>query len=124
MEKNVKRFNVLLKKLYQTNTIVELQKVWNSYTNAIANPTIESSTDKITTVQQRRFQITTESISTIFNTRRPFTRVFYATSQEEAYEKFLKWMNDRQLHEDKSKTTIVELTQEGEDGRVKNSEIK
>lgn len=110
------------KKLYQTNTIVELQKVWSSYINTITNPTIESSTDKITTVQQRRFQITTESISTIFNTRRPFTRVFYATSQEEAYEKFLKWMSERQLHENKNKTTIVELTQEGEDGRVKNNE--
>lgn len=105
------------KKLYQTNTLVELQKVWNSYINVMANPTMDNTTNKITTVQQKRFQITTESISTIFNTRRPFTRVFYATSKEEAYEKFVKWMSERQLHEDKSKTTIVELTSEGEDGR-------
>ena len=72
--------------------------------------------DKIDS-NQKRFQITTESISTILNTRRPFTRVFYATSKEEAYSMFVKWMSDRQLHEDKSKTTIVELKSEGEDGR-------
>lgn len=104
------------KKLYQTNTIVELQKIWNSYVNTMANPYTPDTT-KIETVPQKRFQITTESISTIFNTRRPFTRVFYATSKEEAYEKFVKWMGERQLHEDKSKTTITELSNEGEDGR-------
>ena len=32
---------------------------------------------------------------------------------------FVKWMADRQLHENKSKTTIVELQVEGEDGREK-----
>lgn len=104
------------KKLYQTNTIVELQKVWNAYVNTMANP-LDNSSNKIATTQQKRFQITTDSISTIFNTRRPFTRVFYATSKEDAYEKFVKWMGERQLHEDKSKTTITELSNEGEDGR-------
>lgn len=103
------------KKLYQTNTLIELQKAWNAYTQ---DPTekILLAGDRINSVQ-KRYQITTDSISTIFNTRRPFTRVFYATSEEEAYSKFLKWMSDRQLHEDKSKTTIVELAVEGEDGR-------
>ena len=104
------------KKLYQTNTIVELQKVWNAYVNTMANP-LDNNSNKIATTQQKRFQITTDSISTIFNTRRPFTRVFYATSKEDAYEKFVKWMGERQLHEDKSKTTITELSNEGEDGR-------
>lgn len=104
------------KKLYQTSTIVELQKVWNAYVNTMANP-LDNNSNKIATTQQKRFQITTDSISTIFNTRRPFTRVFYATSKEDAYEKFVKWMGERQLHEDKSKTTITELSNEGEDGR-------
>lgn len=110
------------KKLYQTNTIIEINKAWEIYT---ADPTEKQlmSGDRINSVQ-KRFQITTESISTIFNTKKPFTRIFYATSKEEAYEKFVKWMSERQLHENKSKTTIVELTQEGEDGRINSDEIK
>ena len=111
------------KKLYQTNTLVELKKTWESYITNMTNPTINNQNEKIVTVQQKRYQITTESISTIYNTKRPFTRVFYATSKEEAYDKFIKWMAERQLHEDKSKTTIVELSSEGIDGRDIN-EIK
>ena len=103
------------KKLYQTNALIELQRAWNAYTTD-PNDKILMAGDKIDS-NQKRFQITTESISTILNTRRPFTRVFYATSKEEAYSMFVKWMSDRQLHEDKSKTTIVELKSEGEDGR-------
>ena len=110
------------KKLYQTNTIVEMKKAWDAYT-ADPNEKQLMAGDRINSIQ-KRFQITTESISTIFNTRKPFTRIFYATSKEEAYEKFVKWMSERQLHENKSKTTIVELSQEGEDGRIKNNEIK
>lgn len=110
------------KKLYQTNTIVEMKKVWDAYT-ADPNEKQLMAGDRINSIQ-KRFQITTESISTIFNTRKPFTRIFYATSKEEAYEKFVKWMSERQLHENKSKTIIVELSQEGEDGRIKNNEIK
>ena len=97
------------KKLYQTNTLVELKKTWESYITNMTNPTINNQNEKIVTVQQKRYQITTESISTIYNTKRPFTRVFYAVSKEEAYDKFVKWMAERQLHEDKSKTTVVEL---------------
>lgn len=111
------------KKLYQTNTLVELKKTWESYITNMANPPMNNQNEKIVTVQQKRYQITTESISTIYNTKRPFTRVFYATSKEEAYDKFVKWMAERQLHEDKSKTTIVELSSEGIDGRDVN-EIK
>lgn len=103
------------KKLYQTNALIEMQRAWNAYTQD-PNEKILLAGDRINTAL-KRYQITTESISTIFNTRRPFTRVFYATSQDEAYNMFVKWMSDRQLHEDKSKTTITELTQEGEDGR-------
>lgn len=110
------------KKLYQTNTIVEMKKAWDAYT-ADPNEKQLMAGDRINSIQ-KRFQITTESISTIFNTKKPFTRIFYATSKEEAYEKFVKWMSERQLHENKSKTTIVELSQEGEDGRIKNNEIK
>lgn len=110
------------KKLYQTNTIVEMKKAWDAYT-ADPNEKQLMAGDRINSIQ-KRFQITTESISTIFNTRKPFTRIFYATSKEEAYEKFVKWMSERQLHENKNKTTIVELSQEGEDGRIKNNEIK
>lgn len=107
------------KKLYQTNTLVELKKTWESYITNMTNPPMNNQNEKIVTVQQKRYQITTESISTIYNTKRPFTRVFYAASKEEAYDKFVKWMAERQLHEDKSKTTIVELQMEGEDGRKK-----
>lgn len=104
------------KKLYQTNALIEIQRAWNAYT-ADPNDKILLAGDRIDS-RMKRYQITTDSISTIFNTRRPFTRVFYATSQEEAYKMFIKWMSDRQLHEDKSKTTIVELSSEGEDGRT------
>ena len=107
------------KKLYQTNTLVELKKTWESYITNMTNPPTNNQNEKIMTVQQKRYQITTESISTIYNTKRPFTRVFYAVSKEEAYDKFVKWMAERQLHEDKSKTMIVELQMEGEDGRKK-----
>jgi predicted transcriptional regulator len=103
------------KKLYQTNTIVELQKAWHAYTSDPSDKQLMSG-DRIDS-RMKRYQITTDSISTIFNSRRPFTRIFYATSEEEAYKQFVKWMSDRQLHEDKSKTTIVELTPAGEDGR-------
>ena len=106
------------KKLYQTNTIVEMKKAWDAYT-VDPNEKQLMAGDRINSIQ-KRFQITTESISTIFNTKKPFTRVFYATSKEEAYDKFVKWMAERQLHENKSKTTIVELTQEGEDGRERD----
>ena len=111
------------KKLYQTNTLVELKKTWESYITNMTNPPMNNQNEKIVAVQQKRYQITTESISTIYNTKRPFTRVFYATSKEEAYDKFVKWMAERQLHENKSKTTIVELSSEGIDGRDIN-EIK
>lgn len=100
------------KKLYQTNTLIELQRTWNAYTQD-PNDKILLAGDRINSTQ-KRYQITTESISTIFNTRRPFTRVFFATSKEDAHDKFVKWMAERQLHEDKSKTIIVELSNEGE----------
>lgn len=100
------------KKLYQTNTLIELQRTWNAYTQD-PNDKILLAGDRINSTQ-KRYQITTESISTIFNTRRPFTRVFFATSKEDAHDKFVKWMAERQLHEDKSKTTIIELSNEGE----------
>lgn len=105
------------KKLYQTNTIIEMQRAWNAYTQD-PNDKILLAGDRIDSVM-KRFQITTDSISTIFNTRRPFTRVFYATDKDVAYTMFKQWMADRNLHEDKSKTTIVELTNEGEDPRGK-----
>ena len=83
------------------------------------NSPMNNQNEKIVTVPQKRYQITTKSISTMYNTKRPFTRVFYAASKEEASDKFVKWMAERQLHEDKSKTTVVELQMEGEDGRKK-----
>lgn len=101
------------KKLYQTNAIIEMQKSWNAY---IQNPEEnnvthdEPNNDNV----MKRYQITTDSISTIFNTRRPFTRVFYATDEKSAYDTFKQWMADRNLHEDPKKTTIVELKNEGE----------
>lgn len=99
------------KKLYQTNALIEMQRAWNAYTTD-PNDKILLAGDRINSAQ-KRYQITTDSISTIFNSRRPFTRVFYATSEQEAYRQFVQWMADRQLHEDKSKTTIVELKSDG-----------
>ena len=95
------------KKLYSSNAILELQKAWTAYT---ADPTEKSTlANEKTESSLKRYQISTETFSTIFNTRKPFTRVFYATSKEVAYEQFTKWISDRQLHENKSKTTVVEL---------------
>lgn len=106
------------KKLYQTNTIIEMQRAWNAYTQD-PNDKILLAGDKINSVM-KRFQITTTSISTIFNTKRPFTRVFYATDKDAAYNMFKQWMSERNLHEDTSKTTIVELKDDGsKDGREK-----
>ena len=104
------------KKLYQTNTIIEMQRAWNAYTQD-PNDKILLVGDRIDSMM-KRFQITTESISTIFNTKRPFTRVFYATDKDVAYNMFKQWMADRNLHEDPKKTTIIELKDDGsEDGR-------
>ena len=95
------------KKLYSSNAILELQKAWAAYT---ADPTEKSTlANEKTESSLKRYQISTETFSTIFNTRKPFTRVFYATSKEAAYEQFTKWISDRQLHENKAKTTVVEL---------------
>lgn len=96
------------KQLYASTVLIELQKAWENYASDPNDKQLMTGDRAIS--NQKRYQITTESISTIYNTKRPFTRIFYATSQEEAYEKFLAWMSDRQLHENKSKTTIVELT--------------
>ena len=105
------------KKLYQTGALVQMKNAWDAYT-VDPNEKQLMSGDRINSIQ-KRYQITTESISTIFNTKRPFTRIFYAVSKDEAYNKFVKWMEERQLHENKSKTTITELSNEGEDGRDK-----
>lgn len=109
------------KKLYSTNTLLELQKLWSAY---IADPTekVVLSREKIDSII-KRYQISTETISTIYNTRRPFTRVFYAISEEEARRLFTQWLSDRQLHEDKSKTTVVELSSGNSfDGRKDTTE--
>lgn len=99
------------KKLYQTNALIEMQRAWNAYT-ADPNDKILLAGDRIDTAL-KRYQITTESVSTIFNTKRPFTRVFYAKNEEEAHEMLVKWFADRQLHENKSKTVITELKSDG-----------
>ena len=105
------------RKIYSSNVLLELQKAWETY---IADPTEKTvlAGERLSSAL-KRYQITTDSISTIFNTRKPFTRVFYAMSEEDAYKMFVKWMADRQLHEDKSKTTIVELKSDGKDVREK-----
>lgn len=107
------------KKLYQTNTIIEMQRAWNAYTQD-PNDKILLAGDRIDSTM-KRFQITTDSISTIFHTRRPFTRVFYAIDKDAAYNMFKQWMADRNLHEDPKKTTIVELqNDDGEKPRRKD----
>ena len=67
------------------------------------------SNDNSNSDVKKKFQITTETISTIYNTKRPFTRIFYATSKDEAYKDFVTWITERQLHENKDKTIITEL---------------
>ena len=99
------------KKLYQTNALIEMQRAWNAYT-ADPNDKILLAGDRIDSAL-KRYQITTESISTIFNSRRPFTRVFYAKNEEDAHEMLVKWFADRQLHENKAKTVITELKADG-----------
>ena len=102
------------KKLYQSNALIELQRAWNSYTADPSEKITMASDKERTTSTLKRYQITTETISTIYNTRREFTRVFYAVSETDAHDKFIKWLAERQLHENKTKTTIVELSNEGE----------
>lgn len=105
------------RKVYQTNLLVELKKAWELYvSDPTEKPVLNSDKNRIES-NLKRYQITTETISTIFNTKRPFTRIFYATTPEKAHEIFIKWLSDRQLHENKSKTTIVELKSEGEYGK-------
>ena len=99
------------KKLYQTNALIEMQRAWNAYTQD-PNDKVLLAGDRIDSAL-KRYQITTESISTIFNTKRPFTRVFYAKNEEDAHEMLVKWFADRQLHENKSKTVITELKTDG-----------
>lgn len=99
------------KKLYQTNTLIEMQRAWNAYTQD-PNDKVLLAGDRIDSTL-KRYQITTESISTIFNTKRPFTRVFYAKNEEDAHEMLVKWFADRQLHENKAKTVITELKSDG-----------
>lgn len=95
------------KKLYQTNTIIEIQRAWNAYTQD-PNEKILMANDKIESTK-KRYQITTESISNIYNTKRPFTRIFYADSKNEAYDLFVNWMAERNFKENKKKTVITEL---------------
>jgi hypothetical protein len=99
------------KKLYQTNALIEMQRAWNAYTQD-PNDKILLAGDRIDSTL-KRYQITTESVSTIFNTKRPFTRVFYAENEEDAHEMLVKWFADRQLHENKAKTVITELKADG-----------
>lgn len=106
------------KKLYQSNALIELQKAWNSYTADPSEKITLASDKERTTSIMKRYQITTETISTIYNTRREFTRVFYATSEEQAHETFVKWLSERQLHENRVKTKIVELSNIGERASV------
>lgn len=101
------------KKLYQTNALIEIQRAWNAYTEDPNDKIVLAGDRNRMSSALRRFQITTETISTIFNTRRPFTRVFYAQSEDEAREMLVKWLGDRQLHENKSKTIVVELKSDG-----------
>lgn len=102
------------KQLYSNDILPKLQQICQNVQPATVTPTPVQEDNSTT----KKYQITTESISTILNTRRPFTRVFYATSKDDAYKQFIKWMDDRQLHENKNKTTIVELQSVGEDGRT------
>ena len=113
--RNLKGNIYFWKKLYQTGTLLELQKAWDSYVADPADKVLLTG-DRIESIQ-KRYQITTETVSTILNTRRPFTRVFYALSEEDACNQLTKWLSERQLHEDKRKTTIVELSSKGKDGR-------
>ena len=99
------------KKLYQTNALIEMQRAWNAYTQD-PNDKILLAGDRIDSTL-KRYQITTESVSTIFNTKRPFTRVFYAKNEEDAHDMLVKWFADRQLHENKAKTVITELKADG-----------
>ena len=109
------------KRLYSTNTLVELQRAWSAY---LGDPSEkEKMAGDRTSSAIRRYQISTETISTIFNTKKPFTRIFYATSEEEARKLFTQWLSERQLHENKSKTTVIELTSRNSiDGRKDDSD--
>lgn len=57
----------------------------------------------------KKYEVSTDSVSTIYNTRRPFSRVFYAVDEKTAYTMFKNWMAEKNLHEDPKKTIIKEV---------------
>lgn len=107
---------IFLNKLYQTNAITEIQRACNLQNNVQPTSVQKENgviTPTLTVSINKRWKITTESVSTIYNTRQPFTRVFYAPDADTAHKMLVAWMADRNLHENKSKTTVVELKMEG-----------
>lgn len=107
IRRQLKRDIFFWKKLYQTGTIVELKKQLGYYDSNPMDRILTGNEQVVSTL--KRYQITTVSISTIFNTHRPFTRIFYAQDEEDARKQLTAWFDSRQLHEDKSKTVVTLL---------------
>ena len=75
-----------------------------SPTTAVPEVVTKSEEPKI-----KKYEVSTDSISTIYNTRRPFSRVFYAVDENTAYTMFKNWMAEKNFHEDPKKTIIKEI---------------
>lgn len=102
-------------KLYQNKIISKLKQVLLSTEDTEDATTVNKNKvmniKEFTNAKLKKFQIATESKSVIFNTRKPFTRVFYAKSKEDAYSQFVKWMAEHNFQEVKNKTRIIEQKQ-------------
>lgn len=92
------------KKLYQFDVIKIIQKITNS---SLQNDIINTN-DTVKENVMKRYRITTESISDLLNTRKPFSRVFWAPNKDIAYKMFTQWMSNKNLREEPSKTVIEE----------------
>lgn len=108
MRRQLKQCIFFWKKIYQTGVLIELKTRLDSYNSDPSDKTLVNS--RRTTSVLKRYKITTNSISTILNTRKPFTRIFYATDEADARNQLTTWLKDRQLHEDKSATVVTLLT--------------
>lgn len=109
--RTIKTAIMFWKKLYQSSAVADINKLITETKDTTNNDVAGDTTDTATSTADtlRRYQITTETYSTILNTRKSFTRVFRAKTKGEAYMDFKKWLADRQLHENEKKTSIIEL---------------
>lgn len=97
------------KKLENATTIIDFQKTCDMYRKDPNTKMVLDSDTKRLQSPRKRYQVSTYSISNIYNTRKPFTRIFYARSEEDAHAELVRFLSERNLIEDTTHTSILEL---------------